>query len=112
MNSAACLTYVTCPDRDVAVTIGTAMVQQGLAACANVGAPMTAIYRWQGSLTTDVEVPLVLKTTAARFDALRAAIVAIHPYSVPCVVAIPVVDGHQPYLAWVAAEVQPQPEVS
>lgn len=108
MNSSAYLTYVTCPSREVAVAIGTEVVQRRLAACVNVGSPITSIYEWEGALQVEPEVPLWLKTTPERFDALRAAIVELHPYAVPCVVAIPVVDGHPPYLDWVAAEVAPR----
>lgn len=80
--------------------IGRALVEGGLAACVNVLPAVTSIYRWKGKLEKEEERLLVIKTRADRFDALREALVALHPYEVPEVLALPVVDGHQPYLDW------------
>jgi periplasmic divalent cation tolerance protein len=80
--------------------IGRALVEGGLAACVNVLPAVTSIYRWKGRLEKDEERLLVIKTRADRFDALREALVALHPYEVPEVLALPVAGGHQPYLEW------------
>jgi periplasmic divalent cation tolerance protein len=76
------------------------VVGRGLAACVNILPGVTSIYRWKGTIERDEERLLVIKTRAERFEALREAIVALHPYEVPEVIALPVEAGHAPYLAW------------
>ena len=80
--------------------IGRALVERGLAACVNVVPGLVSIYRWQGQLESQEERLLLIKTRAERFEALREALVALHPYEVPEVVALPIAAGHAPYLAW------------
>jgi periplasmic divalent cation tolerance protein len=101
------LMYTTLPDADTAEAIGTAMVEQGLAACANLLPGMISIYRWQGKTERAGETVLLLKTAEHRVEALRAAVVAEHPYECPCVIAWPIADGHPPYLDWVHQQVAP-----
>ena len=86
--------------------IARALVERGLAACVNVLPAVTSIYRWKGKLEKDQERLLVIKTRAERFAALRQAIVSLHPYEVPEVVALPIADGHPPYLEWLDASVK------
>jgi periplasmic divalent cation tolerance protein len=85
--------------------IARALVERGLAACVNVLPGVTSVYRWQGRIETEPEHLLVIKTTAEGFEPLRAALVSLHPYEVPEVVALPVRGGHGPYLAWLDASV-------
>ena len=87
--------------------IGRALVEGGLAACVNVLPAVTSIYRWKGKLEREEERLLLIKTRADRFAALRDALVALHPYEVPEVLALPVADGHAPYLQWLDASVRP-----
>jgi len=99
-----CFVYVTAPDRALALAIGRACVQARLAACANVFDGATSIYRWQGALVEDAEAILVMKSRSTLIDALVAQVKALHRYTVPCVVALPIVAGNPDYLAWLAAE--------
>lgn len=78
-----------------------ALVEDSLAACVNVAPGLRSIYRWNGSLQSDEEVLMLIKTTGGRFPALRERLVAMHPYEVPEVVALPIVDGHDAYLRWI-----------
>lgn len=87
--------------------IGRALVERGLAACVNVLPAVTSIYRWKGKLEREEERLLLIKTRADRFAALRDALVALHPYEVPEVLALAVADGHAPYLQWLDASVRP-----
>lgn len=80
--------------------IGRALVERGLAACVNVLPAVTSIYRWKGTLEKEEERLLLIKTRAERFEALKQALVSLHPYEVPEVLALPIADGHQPYLDW------------
>jgi periplasmic divalent cation tolerance protein len=88
---------------EAAERIARALVEQGVAACVNVVPGVTSFYRWKGALERDAETLLVIKARADRFAALEAALVALHPYEVPELIAIPVGAGHRPYLDWLAA---------
>jgi periplasmic divalent cation tolerance protein len=93
---------VTTPDAERAAEIARAVVEERLAACGNVVAGLRSIYRWEGEVHDEGEALLVLKTTRARFEELRERVLALHPYEVPEVIALPIVAGSAPYLAWIA----------
>jgi periplasmic divalent cation tolerance protein len=80
--------------------IARALVERRLAACVNVVPGLVSVYRWKGAIERDSEQLLVIKTRRDRFLALSEAIVALHPYEVPEIVALPLGAGHAPYLAW------------
>jgi periplasmic divalent cation tolerance protein len=90
----------TVPTLETAERIAQAVVEHRLAACVSVVPGLVSIYRWKGALQRDEERLLIVKTRAERFEELRAAIVELHPYEVPEIVALPLVAGHAPYLAW------------
>ena len=69
--------------------------------------PCRSVYRWQGAIEDDAEVPLLIKTTRARYAELERALVALHPAEVPEILALPVAAGLPDYLAWAAAETAP-----
>ncbi|MBA3904230.1 MAG: divalent-cation tolerance protein CutA [Rhodocyclaceae bacterium] len=92
------------PDADSAQKLAQALVGQRVAACVNILAPCRSVYRWQGKVEETAEVPLLIKTSAARYAALEAAIRAEHPYELPEIVAVRIDKGLPDYLAWVAAE--------
>jgi len=98
---------VTGPDAAQAAALARALVEERLAACGNVVPAIRSIYRWEGKVQDESEALLLLKTTRARFPALRERVLAMHPYRVPEVVALPVEAGAEPYLAWVAGETRP-----
>jgi periplasmic divalent cation tolerance protein len=100
----ALFVYVTAADRAEAARIGRVCVEEGLAACANILPGHTAIYRWQGAIEEAEEGALVLKTTTARFEALRARIRALSSYTTPCILALPVAEGDADFLAWLRAQ--------
>ncbi|OVZ60380.1 divalent-cation tolerance protein CutA [Pigmentiphaga sp. NML080357] len=94
------------PDAETAQRIARRLVEGGQAACVNVGAPMRSIYRWQGEVESADEIPLFIKTTAARLQAVREAIAGLHPYEVPEIIAVPITEGLPAYLDWVRQETQ------
>ena len=100
----ALVVLVTTPTPERAAEIARALVEERLAACGNVVPGVRSIYRWEGKVQDESEALLVLKTTRARFGALRARVLALHPYEVPEVLALPVEAGSAPYLAWIAGE--------
>ena len=99
--------YVTAGDADEAERIGEAVVDARLAACANVLDGMRSIFRWQGSVQKGREAILILKTREDLVDDLRQRIVELHSYELPCIVALPISFGHEPFLDWVAEETGP-----
>lgn len=100
----ALLVLTNLPDADGAHALAAELIDRRLAACVNVLAPCTSVYRWQGAVERAAEVPLLIKTTPARYPALEAAIRARHPYELPEIVAVPVTQGLPGYLDWLAAE--------
>jgi periplasmic divalent cation tolerance protein len=98
---------MTAPSAEVAAEIARPLVGEGLAACVNVVPGVRSIYRWNGEVCDDAEVLCVIKTRAERFEALRARILALHPYEVAEVIALPIVAGNEPYLAWIDSVCRP-----
>lgn len=89
---------------DQARTLARLAVEQGLAACAQLS-NIQSIYRWQGTLQHDDEVRVVFKTTRTAYAALEACIRANHPYELPAIHAVPVVEASAAYARWVMQEV-------
>lgn len=83
-----------------------ALVERRLAACVSVVPGLVSTYRWKGEVCRDEERLLVIKTRADGVEALREALVAMHPYELPELVVLPVSAGHPPYLEWVGASVR------
>jgi periplasmic divalent cation tolerance protein len=104
---AACFCYVTAGSREEALAIGRAVVEERLAACANVLDGMTSIYWWRGALEQAGEAALILKTRAELVERLTAWIKELHSYECPCVIALPIVAGNPAYLDWIARETGP-----
>ena len=98
---------VTTPDADTARRIARTLVEERHAACGNIVPQITSVFRWQGTVQEEAETLLVLKTSAARLDALAARVTELHPYDVPEVHALPVAEGNQPYLDWLGACLAP-----
>jgi len=98
----AVVVLVTAPTAEKAVEIARAVVEEKLAACGNVLPGVRSIYRWEGKVQDEPEVLLVLKTQRKRFPELRDRILALHPYEVPEVLALPVEAGSERYLDWIA----------
>jgi periplasmic divalent cation tolerance protein len=95
---------ITAPSAEEAAQLGRLAVEGRLAACAQVSGPITSTYRWEGEVTETTEWLCVLKTAAARVEALVAAVRGAHSYEVPEILVTPVVGGDPDYLKWVAAE--------
>lgn len=96
---------VTVPTREEGERLAEALVGEQLAACVNIVGPIRSIYRWQGAVQRDDEHLLVMKTSVDRYAALEARIIALHSYDTPEVLALPVQQGAEKYLAWVLGAV-------
>jgi periplasmic divalent cation tolerance protein len=97
----AIVIYSTAPDAEKAAEIAKTLVEEHLAACVNIVPGLRSIYRWEGKIADDAEVLCIIKTARDRFDQVAARIKALHPYSVPEVIALPIAKGFEPYLEWV-----------
>ena len=98
------LVLTNLPDAASAERIARLLVEQRLAACVNLLAPCTSVYRWQDDIETATEIPLLIKTSLLRYPALQAALTEAHPYELPEIIAVPIHKGLPAYLSWVGAE--------
>jgi periplasmic divalent cation tolerance protein len=98
------LVLTNLPDRAAAERLGEMLIEKQLAACVNILAPCRSVYRWKGAVQHDEEHPMLIKTTAERYQALQQAIREGHPYELPEIIAVPVERGLPEYLRWVADE--------
>lgn len=104
-NTGTVVVLITTPSKEIAENIGRHLVEQKLAACANLITPILSIYSWKGEIQQDEETLVALKTRTNLVDEkLVAAVKAIHPYEVPEIIALPVQAGSRAYLDWVLAE--------
>ena len=106
--SEAWLVITNAPDVVVARLIAVALVKSKQAACVNIVSPCESVYRWEGAVETAGEVPLWIKTTAERYAEVEATICALHPYSCPEIIAIPIYAGLPAYIEWIRTETKPQ----
>lgn len=98
------LIYATFPTQEVAEAIGADLVERRLAACVNILPGMTSLYVWDGRLTRDSEVVMLIKTRAALAEAVIAEGRKQHPYANPAFVTLPVIGGSADFLGWIAGE--------
>ena len=95
------------PDSASAFNLAREVVRLRLAACANVLPEATSFYRWEGKDEEAHEHPVLIKSTRERYAELEAAILRIHPYSLPEIVAWDIGLGHEKYLRWIVDETLP-----
>ncbi len=92
---------VTCGSEDGALKIANALVEEHLAACVNLIAPIRSIYRWEGKICDEKEWLLIIKTQDHRFEALEKKVKSLHSYSCPEVISLPITKGSSAYLNWI-----------
>jgi len=95
----------TTATKEDAQKIAAALVERRLAACVQVGGPITSVYRWQGVIETADEWLCTIKTTRAAYEQVEAAIRQLHPYDEPEIIAVPIVAGSAGYLKWLDQQV-------
>lgn len=98
------LALTTVPERETGERIAAALVEERLAACATLLPGATSVYRWEGAVQRETEVVMLLKTRRSRVAALGERLAALHPYTVPELVALPIEAGLEAYCRWVADE--------
>jgi len=92
--------FITASCEDEAANIARALVEGKLAACVNIVRNLRSIYRWQGKIEDESEVLMIVKTQKKLFHSLSRKVRELHSYSVPEIIALPIVEGSEDYLKW------------
>ena len=92
--------YITAQDEEEAVKISNAVVKEGLAGCVNIIRGIRSIYRWEGKVEDSAEVLMIVKTRRELFEHLVKRVKELHSYTVPEIIALPILNGSQDYLSW------------
>lgn len=96
----ALVVYITAPAEDEAAKIAGTIVSERLAGCVNIVRNIRSIYSWKGNIEDDAEVLMIVKTQRHLFEPLKKRVKELHSYTVPEVIALPVVEGAEEYLCW------------
>jgi periplasmic divalent cation tolerance protein len=96
--------FITTSSLDEAKKIGRVLVEEKLAACANIVSPIRSIYHWQGKICDDKEALIILKTKKKLFKQIEKMVKALHTYEVPEVISMPITEGSNKYLSWLKNE--------
>ena len=107
MSTPAIAILCTAPDAASAERIAGVLVDEKLAACVNLVPGVSSTFRWEGKVQREPEVLLLIKTQRARFDAVCARVKALHPYTVPELIALPIDPSTPDYLAWLIENTTP-----
>ena len=98
--------YMTAGSPEEARSIGRTLVEERLAACVNILDGMNSLYWWEGAVQDEQETVLIAKTRAELLERLTERVKALHSYSCPCVVALPIEGGNPAFLQWIAEETE------
>lgn len=95
------LVYCTVPNETVAETIAKAVVGKKMAACVNIVSQIRSIYTWKDKIEDEKELLLIMKSKKELFEDIVCCIKELHPYEVPEVIAMPIIEGNAEYLNWI-----------
>lgn len=96
--------FITVPKEEEAVNIAKILVDTKRAACVNMLKNIRSVYRWEGKIEDDTEFLMIAKTRKELFESLKEKVKELHSYSVPEIIALPIVAGSEDYLAWLKEE--------
>jgi periplasmic divalent cation tolerance protein len=97
-----CVVLMTEPKLFKAKILARGLVQERLAACVSLSSSITSFYHWEGRLCEESEILLIIKTRTSLLKRLKKWISAHHEYQIPEIIALPIIDGHKPYLDWIS----------
>lgn len=95
------LVYITAKDNAEAEKIASILLEEKLVACANIVKGVSSMYWWKGSVQRDEETVLICKSLSGLFTRLNERVLQLHGYDVPCVVALPIIDGNPRFIEWI-----------
>lgn len=104
INKTPIVLIVSVPSKSLGLDIARALVENRLVACAQLGSPITSVYRWNGKIEEDEEFILTLKTHRELFKKIEEQILSLHPYEVPQIIALKVDSITRPYYEWLCEE--------
>lgn len=99
-----CIIYCTVPNDFNANLIALTLVEEKLAACVNILPSITSIYKWENQVQTDKEFLMLIKTSQDKFEAVEKRIKELHEYSLPEIIAVPIINGSKEYQNWIFKE--------
>ncbi|QWR76687.1 divalent-cation tolerance protein CutA [Candidatus Magnetomonas plexicatena] len=91
---------ITTPDADTANVISEAVINENLAKCVNIIKEVNSVFHWDGKINHENETLMIIKTKKENFKSLMKKVKTLHPYTVPEIIALPIVDGSEEYLSW------------
>ena len=100
------IVLTTWPDAEQIRAHANDWLSEGLVACVNILPQMTSLYQWEGDMQQGTEHQIIMKTSARKTEALKQAIVNVHPYSCPEILVINIADGHPAYLNWITGQTE------
>lgn len=106
MKTEFLIIYCTAPDLKTAQAISENLVQEHLAACCNIVPGLKSIYHWENKVQSDDELLLIIKTRSVLFSQIEKRIKNLHPYTVPEIIALPLINGSVEYLKWMDENVR------
>ena len=106
MTTEYIIVLITAASEEEAARIGHAIVGERLAACVNISRSVRSIYRWQGRIEDQQEVLMIVKTRKVLFERLQERVKELHSYSVPEIIALPILEGNEQYLNWLGQETE------
>jgi len=98
--------FLTASNGEEATRLADLLIGAHLAACVQILPEMESVFRWQGKITRESEILMIVKTTAEKFADLEREVRALHSYETPEIVAVPIVAGSNSYLDWLVASVK------
>lgn len=98
------LVITSFPNKESALALAEALVDQHLAACVNTLSPCVSMYRWKDNIESAEETPVLIKTQRQHYERIEQLIKKVHPYELPEVIMVPILDGLPAYLQWIVDE--------
>jgi periplasmic divalent cation tolerance protein len=106
MNTKFIIIYCTVPDQQTAETISENLVKEKLAACCNIVSGLKSVYRWEKKIQSADELLLIIKSRSSLYSEIETRIKDLHPYTVPEIIALPLINGSVEYLNWMDENVR------
>jgi periplasmic divalent cation tolerance protein len=104
VDEECCEVVVTAPDADWLAGFTRTLVEERLAACGHVSTPIRSVYSWDGAVHDESEARVALHTRRSLVPAVVQRTQELHPYDIPCVIALSLVGGNPDYLQWIVGE--------
>lgn len=99
-----CVIYCTVPNEFSANLIASTLIDENLAACVNIVPSVTSMYKWEGTVQTDSELLLIIKTQQSKFEEVEQRIKELHENTIPEIIALPIIKGSEEYQNWIVKE--------